>query len=168
MELDPRLILAIFASFIAIVIFAQKNDASAVTSKELSLQAIHSVQAQHFQSLSVTMVEKIALIESAYQLNAKRTEPDGRVSIGIMQTLIGTAQEMWQRGYRAYDKPTERSLTDPYVSAYFGMAYLDWLQKSYGVTGENLVRGYNGGPGGFLTAHGRNLTEPYLAKYRRV
>lgn len=169
MEVDKIILLFLFAvSAISITIAANAQSDLVTIESTSPIKAIEKIHSIYFVNLDLEMIEKIAKIESSLNPTAERIEPDGRVSVGLMQTLVSTAQDMYVKGYKSYPKPTRASLKDAETSAYFGMAYLDWLQKSYNVTGENLVRGYNGGPGGFLTETGRNLTDAYVAKYRRV
>lgn len=56
--------------------------------------------------------------ESRGNPNAVRTEPDGRKSVGLMQTLLGTAAEVLGRPV------TEEELRDPAVSIEAGARYI--------------------------------------------
>lgn len=56
--------------------------------------------------------------ESRGQPEASRTEPDGRQSVGLMQTLLGTASDMLGRNVTAED------LEDPETSIFAGASYI--------------------------------------------
>lgn len=116
----------------------------------------------------------MAYIESSYKPAAVRHERrrDGSIwdsSYGLMQTLVGTAQDMWSKGYKAFDFPTSETLTTPLVSMYFGAAYVDWLMKNYPNHDlEWYVRAYNGGPGWERTTNGPTNTANHFAKFADV
>lgn len=92
-----------------------------------------------------------AWIESSYRSWAERYEPGltpPDYSVGLTQTLIRTAQDLYSKGYRDFEYPTRASLKIPSVSMYYGAAYFDWLRRVYpGRDLEWYVRAYNGGPG---------------------
>ena len=112
----------------------------------------------------------MAKIESSFKPWASRDESGGRVSIGLMQTLVGTALDMYKKGYNAYPKPTRETLLDPVTSMYYGAAYVDWLKNSY--PNHNLewyVRAYNGGP--FWERNGSRvagMTLNHWTKFKKV
>lgn len=119
--------------------------------------------------LDPRMVTAIAFIESSFNPSAVRVEARiGDASVGLMQTLVGTAQWLYDsQGYRWRDRrPDFTSLFDPEASLYYGMAYLHWLTTKSGITAgrgeEVIVRAYNGGPGGA----DKSYTDGYWAKYR--
>lgn len=101
---------------------------------------------------------------------ALRIEPDGRRSVGIMQTLVGTARENWDRGYRAFAKPTATSLQQPAVSMYNGCAYLHRASVFQNArrSEEFMARAYNGGLGFAQQSNGFTRTEAYWLTYLRA
>ena len=70
------------------------------------------------------MVTTIA-VESRGIVNASRTEPDDRTSIGLMQTLTGTASEVMGR------EVTAQELETPEISIEAGTRY---IAKNWEVT----------------------------------
>lgn len=105
-----------------------------------------------------------AYIESSFRPWVERHEAKiSDHSVGLMQTLVGTARDMYNKGYRRFDAPTRENLKNPVISMYYGAAYLDWLKKSYPNKGlEWWVRAYNGGPG-----HNYNsMTTSYWSKWK--
>ncbi|MCU0889836.1 MAG: lytic transglycosylase domain-containing protein, partial [Rubritepida sp.] len=56
--------------------------------------------------------------------NASRTEPDGRKSVGLMQTLLGTAAEVMGRPV------SEEELRDPAISIEAGARYIRSARRS--------------------------------------
>lgn len=115
-----------------------------------------------------------AEIESSFRPWVYRNEKraNGTVwdtSYGLMQTLLGTAQDMYSRGYRGAGVPTKEMLSTPEVSMYFGAAYKDWLMRTYkGKSPEWYVRAYNGGPGWEKTAGGTGNTAVYYSRYQKA
>eukprot|EP00899_Mesostigma_viride_P014269 jgi/Mesvir1/22843/Mv25123-RA.2 len=112
------------------------------------------------------MLRAIAEIESGYRPHAYRWEEAlGEPSVGLMQTLLSTARWLaTDMGYVAFGVPTLEALMDPWISLYFGAAYLDWLSH-YGGRPQSLefmVRAYNGGPGGATSS----ATLAYWRKYQ--
>lgn len=118
-------------------------------------------------NVSPEVAANIAMIESSGNPLALRYEsyiphlggPD--YSTGLMQVLTSTATDLARNmGYDAYGRnPGRDAMLDPWVSLYFGCAYLDWL-STYG--GQNrsvawIVQSYNAGPGRAMPA--------YLTKY---
>jgi len=122
----------------------------------------------YFPTVDPLMVTAIAKIESSFRPLAERAEPHiNDRSIGLMQTLVKTAQWLWDdMGARDYPRPSAASLGDPLTSLYFGMAYLNWLKSYRGQAQpvEFVVRAYNGGPGGANIAQ----TAVYFEKYRKA
>lgn len=96
------------------------------------------------------MLEAMAEIESSRNPMAIRAEPQiGDASIGLMQTLLGTAQWLYEEmGARKFGEPTAKALMDPEVSIYFAGQYVNWLARFRGEnrSEEWIVRAYNGGP----------------------
>jgi len=107
---------------------------------------------RHFKGrLDTVMISAIAEIESNKQPFAYRYEPKlGEASTGIMQTLQSTAEWLARdMGYRAYEiEGAPTILYRPFVSVYFGAAFLKWLSTYDGKkrNEEFMVRAYNGGP----------------------
>lgn len=126
--------------------------------------------------LEPTIITAMAIQESQLKPWATRNESRGRKSVGLMQTLIGTAQDMYNRGYTAVGQPSEQSLMKPHVSMYFGMAYMDWLQRTYPARHDYdgphdnywqwYVRAYNGGPGWENSKKGREMTAVHWSKVK--
>lgn len=105
-----------------------------------------------------------AYIESTFRPWVERHEAKiSDYSVGLMQTLVKTAQEMYGRGYKAYPYPTRENLKNPVISMYYGAAYIDWIKGAYPNKGlEWWVRAYNGGPG-----HNYNsMTTSYWNKWK--
>eukprot|EP00250_Pteridium_aquilinum_P015871 c22811_g1_i3 orf=433-1797(+) len=104
-----------------------------VTQTEMKAMAT-IVICRHFKDkLDPLMICAIAEIESDRQPLAYRFEPKlGEASTGLMQTLQSTAE--W--------------FARPFVSVYFGAAFLMWV-STYGGKAQSeefMVRAYNGGP----------------------
>lgn len=121
---------------------------------------------RHFKRLDVAMVCAIAEVESSRLPLAYRFEPKlGEASTGLMQTLQSTAEWLaTDMGYRAYViEGASALLYRPFVSVYFGCAYLKWLSTYDGKkrNEEFMVRGYNGGPQGAT----KTSTVAYWNKY---
>ena len=119
------------------------------------------------------MVRAMVEIESARDPRAVRQEVHiGDASVGLMQTLVGTAQWLWDdMGARAFPRPGFDSLLDPQTSMYFGASTISrWLQRN-GLndgTEEWLVRAYNGGPGGVRSSQTRTHWERYQRAKARL
>ncbi|XP_057857680.2 uncharacterized protein LOC131066836 [Cryptomeria japonica] len=97
------------------------------------------------------MICAITEIESERQPFAYRYEPQlGEARTGIMQTLQSTtkwlARDMGYTVYQVEGAPT--MLYRPFVSVYFGAAYLKWLLTYDGKkrSEEFMDHAYNGGP----------------------
>lgn len=117
-----------------------------------------------------------AFVESSFRPWVSRNEGFDS-SYGLMQVLLGTAKDMYARGYTSMGAPTSAKLKDPVVSMYFGAAYLQWMKLNYrafayayvdqgGRYDDFFIRAYNGGPGWQKTANGPKNTEAYLKKWR--
>jgi hypothetical protein len=119
---------------------------------------------QYFPSLDLEMVLAICKIESSFGKNIYRDEPKiGDASVGMMQTLVKTAQWLHDIGYKGFPYPSAETLKDPATSIYFGCAMLKWLTKKGG-SEEETVRAYNGGWGG----RKYTSTLPYWKKYLKA
>lgn len=100
---------------------------------------------------------------------AKRVEPDGRTSYGLMQVLTGTAGDLYKKGYKAFS-PSGSSLSTPAGGIYFGLAYLHYLDKYFNNmlhSRQDIIRAYNGGQGWKLSKRGVSMTANYYAKYTK-
>lgn len=119
---------------------------------------------QHFAGrVDPVMVRAMVETESSRWPCAIRFEFHlGDVSVGLMQTLTSTAQDMWDKGYRALPRPDGNTLRRPEVSVYFGAAYVDWLATFGGQRRSErwIVESYNGGPG-----NSNGQTQAHLARY---
>lgn len=123
------------------------------------------IRMRYYAAVDPLMLTAMAKIESGYKPSAIRQEPTiGDASIGLMQTLYGTARWLHDAmGYNAYQLPGPDALFDPATSMYFGGAMVNWL-RTYGGTarGEQwIVESYNGGPG-----NSNSQTRNHWAKYQ--
>lgn len=111
------------------------------------------------------MLAAMAMIESSGNPLALRYESSiNDASVGLMQTLLGTARWLaTDMGYERYGVPDLTDLTSAEVSMYFGAAYVHWLSSYKGVSRSEdwIVMSYNGGPG-----ENNPMTRNHLAKYR--
>lgn len=116
---------------------------------------------------SPEMLTTVASIESSFNSRAYRYEKHlDDASYGLMQVLYSTARWLHdQMGYSRVGLPNETALYDPYVSMYYGAAYLDWLIKAYGGTEEEVIRRYNGGPQGDRRSATLNHWRKYQLRY---
>jgi len=118
-----------------------------------------------FPGIDPRMLVAMAWIESSFRPTAFRIEITIQdASIGLMQTLGGTARWLWDIGYKGFgERPSDLALADPAVSMYFGAAYVDYLMKyrGGGHSEEWIVRAYNGGPGGATSAATLNHWRKY-------
>jgi len=80
--------------------------------------------------------------ESSFNPDAIREEPQiNDASVGLMQTLVGTAAWMGYKGGR-------EGLTDPAESIRWGTTYHHYLYKKYGEW-DAVIHAYNEGPGNY-------------------
>lgn len=92
----------------------------------------------------------------------------GRQGTGLMETELETV--LWLAScsprYAMYPAASLADLSRPFVSIFYGAAYVHWLSKFEGKSrGEEfVVRGYCGGPNGSESAE----TLPFWESYRRV
>jgi soluble lytic murein transglycosylase-like protein len=77
--------------------------------------------------------------ESRGDPNAERTEPDGRKSVGLMQTLLGTAAEAMGRPV------TEAELRDPAISIEAGARYIRQQRPRTDFEPPLVAAAYNAG-----------------------
>ncbi len=147
----------------------------ALSLNEMYQLASHVVDTYGFVKTVESDLVTYAYVESSFRPWVFRNESRGRRSTGLMQTLLGTAQDLYNKGYKAVGAPTHENLKDPIISMYFGAAYLEWLKKSYrakaykyGDFEEFFVRAYNGGAGWEKSETGRNGTANYLKKWKKA
>lgn len=114
------------------------------------------------------MLTTIAMIESSGDTTARRQESGGRASTGLMQTLFGTAKELYDvRGYREYPLSSPNDLLNPEISMYFGDSYLSYIKsRKIFASEEFIVRSYNGGLGWRNSKRGLEGTANYWRKYQ--
>ena len=119
-----------------------------------------------FPEVDHRMLATMAKIESSNNPTAVRLEPFiGDASIGLMQTLLGTARWLAEdMGYDEFGVPDAADLLDPQKSMYFGGAFVNWLRTWNGSAHNEqwIVESYNGGPGNF-SAQTRNHWSKYVA-----
>ena len=139
-----------------------------MSNKALTVDQVRAIASRiltaHSLRPSEDMIVRIAFVESSFRPGVTRYEPHiDDESIGLMQTLVRTAQWLAQdMGYKAYGVPTRDDLFDPERSIYFGAAFLDWLMRKDRAL-EWTVRSYNGGPG-----HSTKATDNYWRKYLKA
>lgn len=162
-------------------------DAKEAYAMALWLRGMHPELAQADPFMAVVM----AITESGgntrnLKVNASRYEPafftryiatqglrdrNLATSFGIMQTMLNTAKEDYNRGFKAYGEPTATNLKNPLISLYFGMAHQVFIRQSLArrglpATNQNVVVAYNGGVG-TLAQGGNANTSNHWAKYQR-
>ena len=154
-------------ALVALLLAAPIAVSCARLSAEEVRQIAESTAATHFaRRVDPIMIRAMVETESSRWPCAIRFEFHLRdASIGLMQTLTATAQDMWDnQGYRAFPRPDGETLVRPEVSIYFGAAYIDWL-SSWGGRARSerwIVESYNGGPG-----NSNGQTQAHLARYLR-
>lgn len=161
--------LAILVAGLAGLFFVISRKTLTLPGAALSSTAVANLaletKATYFAKVPIDMLRAIAEIESGRNPLAVRFEPHvGDASIGLMQTLLGTARWLaTDMGATAFGVPDAQDLLDARTSMYFGAAYLDWLFDWNGAkhSEEWIVRSYNGGPGNVSTA-----TDNYWRKYQ--
>lgn len=122
-----------------------------VTPTEMRAMATIVIRRHFKDKLDPLMICAIAEIESDRQPLAYRYEPKhGEASTGLMQMLQSTAEWLARdMGYTYYTSEFSASiLYRPFVSVYFGAAFLKWVSTYEGKaqSEEFMVRSYNGGP----------------------
>lgn len=144
----------------------------ALTIDEMYSLANHVVETYQLHQTVEADLVTFAYVESSFRPWVERDEGFDK-STGLMQTLLGTAMDMYNKGYTAVGKPTENSLKDPIVSMYFGAVYLRWMKTNYyekahkyGDYEDFFIRAYNGGPGWQRTPNGAVNTAKYLDKWK--
>ncbi|CAM6084782.1 unnamed protein product [Calypogeia fissa] len=134
---------------------------------EVEMRAIAEIILdRHFSKLDPIMVSAVAEIESSRNPLASRWDEElQESSVGVMQVLESTADWLAKDiGYKAYAVDwTPSMLYRPFVSVYFGAAYLKWLSTYEGKrrSEEFIVRRYSGGP----KSAGSKKTLDYWNKY---
>lgn len=153
-----------------LVMFLLSPAGSAAGVRRLSRSEITALAgntvAAYFPAVDPKMLVAIAQVESNGYVRAFRNEPQiADASAGLMQTLLGTAQWMWDTGYTAAGNRPDRYelLFDPAVSMYYAAAFINTLRSWAGQSRseEFIVRAYNGGPGNAMSG----ATAPYWQKY---
>lgn len=94
-------------------------------------------------TVPVDVLVAMVQTESSGNTNAKRTEPDGRISRGLLQVLEGTARGM------GLANPTR--LHEPAVGIDYGVRYFASQLKRYGGVVSHAVAAYNAGSVRFTT-----------------
>lgn len=164
---------------LAFYILINRQGTSFAGSIKLSVYDIHAIAqqitAKHNLNASACMVAAMSMVESGDYRDmsagvntlATRNEPHiGDKSIGVMQTLYGTAKWLAdEMGYNAYGSPSVADLYNPEVSVYFGAAYIDWLSHYRGLERSErwIVESYNGGPNA-----SNAQTQNHFAKYSQA
>lgn len=184
--------LALFATGLAAAALGMSKTLGAAPGGQLTRGEVRDLVRGHkrrfaFPNVPEDMARAVVEIESDRKPWAIRAEPHiADFSAGLMQTLIRTAADMHDKGWRAYPRPSFAAkvetydLTDarrvsdspaavlfrPEVSVYYGMAYLQWLTSHsyYDGTDNWQVRAYNGGPGG----GSKDYTLYYWDRYQRA
>lgn len=128
--------------------------------------------ATYFPQVDPMMLVAMAKIESNFNPQATRYEKHlNDSSIGLMQVLLTTAQDIFTRlKARAKGEPTREKLTMPMYALYMGAAYVNWLRVYGGVvrSEEWIVRAYNGGPGWSRSEKAKAMTLNHWNKYRQA
>ncbi|OVA03203.1 Lytic transglycosylase-like SLT domain [Macleaya cordata] len=122
-----------------------------LTQTEMKAVAAIIVRRHFVSQIDPDMICAIAELESDRQPLAMRyNRKTKETSVGIMQMLPKTA--VWlvsEMGYRTYEIEGNLELLHrPFISVYFGAAYLKWLSSYDGKdrNEEFVVRAYRGGP----------------------
>ncbi|PIA37696.1 hypothetical protein AQUCO_03000324v1 [Aquilegia coerulea] len=120
---------------------------------QTEMQAVVGIVVRkHFASqIDQEMIRAIAELESDRQPLATRYDKKAKdTTLGIMQMLPKTAQMLVsEMGYGAFDVEKDPTLLHrPFISVYFGAAYLKWLSNYDGKerNEEFVVRAYRRGP----------------------
>lgn len=155
--------------------FEQASQATAIdpaslpSTRTLSANEVRELAAyviqRHGLNVTVSELTCIAYIESSFRPWVERDEGFDK-STGLMQTLLGTALDLYSKGWTAYGQPTAQMLKQPLVSMYFGAAYIHWLRKYWqNKSQEWYIRAYNGGAGWEKTPNGPVNTAYYYNKF---
>lgn len=108
--------------------------------RPLAARVVPAAAAREGAAVPVELVLALIAQESGGRADATRTEPDGRVSRGLMQLLDGTAHAL---GYQPW-----QMLSAPY-SIEAGTRYLARQLKRYGGNVPRAVAAYNAGSARF-------------------
>ncbi len=119
--------------------------------------------------LDPEMLVAIAWIESAFNPSAVRIEPQvGDASVGLMQTLVGTADWLASTDYSSFGSSVSfADLFKPERSMYYAASYIHFLTFVSSERGpgrgseEFVVRAYNAGPRNWRSS----AAEGYFARY---
>lgn len=172
---------ALIAAFAALGVFAlalSKEVTASITGRLTEAQ-VRDMAARIGGQMGVDplMIRAIVEIESARDPNAFRAEPHiGDASVGLMQTLLGTAQWVWDINAGGVRRGVPRrpagydELRNAERSMWLGTGYLAYLSayKGLGRMEEWIVRAYNGGPGGATKTYTEGYWSKYLAAKQRL
>ncbi|GAQ78254.1 hypothetical protein KFL_000100200 [Klebsormidium nitens] len=132
-----------------------------LTAREVTAVAEITVQ-RHFRGeIDPSVLAALAEVSSKRLLY-------GRQGTGLMETELETV--LWLAScnprYAVYPGASLADLSRPFVSVFYGAAYVHWLSKFEGKSRseEFVVRGYCGGPNGSSSAE----TLPFWQSYRKV
>lgn len=163
--MENKQILALVALIVGLV--AITNKLVGTLTKEEIEDLAKKVIAENKFDVDYKMIVSMAKIESNFKRFAFRYETHlNDASMGLMQTLLGTAQWLAKdMGYAKYGIPSYLDLSDPEKSIYYGCAYVNWLSNYRGVKrGEQwIVESYNGGPG-----RSNSQTQRHWKKYQKA
>lgn len=108
---------------------------------------------------------KPSLLVALAEITSKRLL-HGQQGTGLMQTELQTVQWLASCSprYGVFSVASAADLSRPFVSMFYGAAYVHWLSRFEGkVQGEEfIVRGYVGGPNGSRSAETLPFWESYL------
>ncbi len=169
-----RLALALALAGLGVVVIVRPT--FSVPGRALSLAEVRALARSTIDrdfpglGLDPEMLVAIAWIESGFNPSAVRIEPYlADASVGLMQTLVGTADWLASTDYRRFG--TSVSFADlfrPERSMYYGASYVHYLTFMAPERGEGrgseefVVRAYNAGPGNWRSG----AAETYFARYR--
>lgn len=106
------------------------------------LETVRSVKRKYGIDVPDGLILAVMETESSFDPMAYRAEEAiNDASIGLMQTLLGTARQMGYRG-------EEDGLYDPETSIRFGAKYLAYLFNRYH-DWDAVIHAYNEGPGNY-------------------
>jgi soluble lytic murein transglycosylase-like protein len=105
-------------------------------------------------TVPVDVVLAIVMKESSGNPQAKRTEPDGRISRGLMQVLEGTAREL--------GVANPLTLFQPTVGIDAGVHYFAKQLRRYGSNVGHAIAAYNAGTAYVGKATGKYKNQSYV------
>jgi len=86
------------------------------------------------------LVRAIIQVESSWNPDAARVEPNGYKSIGLMQVTIQAARDVGYRG-------SEEGLFNPMTNIKYGVKYLRRMLNMFNGNIYKAIAAYNAGPG---------------------